>query len=100
MRDQPQAKQRYPVRVRIAVPPEGFGRRLEVMHAWLDEICGSEGWAMAPAGFGGVVNDAVALYFDDAAFAHAFIARFCCGYRVATIGAAPQRRRPCSHKTP
>jgi hypothetical protein len=23
----------YPVRVRIAVPPEGFGRQLAVMHA-------------------------------------------------------------------
>jgi hypothetical protein len=100
MRGQPAAKQRYPVRVRIAVPPEGFGRQLEVMHAWLDEICGSEGWATAPAGLAGVVNDAVALYFEDAAFAHAFIARFCCGYRVETIGAATRRRRPGAHKTP
>jgi hypothetical protein len=63
MRDQPEAKERYPVRVRISVSPEGFGRQIEVMHAWLDEICGSEGWAMAPAGFAGVVNDAVALHF-------------------------------------
>ena len=37
------------------------------------------------AGLAGVVNDALAFYFADAAFAHAFVARFCCGYRVETI---------------
>jgi len=77
------SERRYPVRVRIAVPPDGFGRQLAVMHAWLDATCGSAGWASAPAGLAGVVNDAVAFYFDDAAFAHAFVTRFCCGYRIA-----------------
>ena len=108
MRAQREAERRYPVRVRIAVPPEGLGRQLEIMHAWLDETCGAEGWATAPAGTTGVVNDALALYFEDAAFAHAFVARFCCGYRVETIAGAfarPQRRAPCAasvpaHKTP
>jgi hypothetical protein len=96
------------VRVRIAVPPAGFGRQLEIMHAWLDETCGVEGWAMAPAGLTGVLNDAMALYFEDAAFAHAFVARFCCGYRVETIEGAfairaddpPARRGAAVHKTP
>lgn len=68
-------------RVLIAVPPSGFGAQLAVMHAWLDQHCGPTGWATAPAGTRGVVNDAVAFYFADAAAARAFVARFGCGYR-------------------
>src|SRR5271167_4425569 len=64
MRTQGEAERRYPVRLRIAVPPEGFGRQLDIMHAWLDETCGAKGWATAPAGTTGVVNDALALYFE------------------------------------
>jgi len=108
MRAEREAERRFPVRVRIAVPPEGFGRQIEIMHAWLDETCGVAGWATAPAGLAGIVNDAIALYFEDAAFAHAFVARFCCGYRVETIAgafavrpdAAPARRGAAAHKTP
>jgi hypothetical protein len=107
-RMQQQAERRFPVRVRIAVPPEGLGRQLQVMQAWLDETCGIEGWMIAPAGLAGVVNDALALYFADAAFAQAFVARFCCGYRVETIEGAfavrsdapPVRRGAPVHKTP
>jgi hypothetical protein len=77
----PQAERRFPVRVRIAVPPEGLGHQIEIMHAWLDQTCGADGWAMAPAGFVGIINDAIALYFEDDTVAHAFVARFCCGYR-------------------
>jgi hypothetical protein len=107
-RAQREAARRYPVRVRIAVPPDGLGRQLALMHAWLDDTCGVEGWAMAPAGTVGVVNDAVAFYFADAAFAHAFVARFCCGYRVETIAGAfavrrdgpPPQHRAATHKTP
>lgn len=75
-------ERRFPVRVRLAVPPDGFGRQLATMHAWLDETCGPDGWASAPAGIAGIVNDAVAFYFEDAAFAHAFVNRFCCAYRI------------------
>ena len=107
-RAQREAERRYPVRVRIAVPPEGLGRQLEIMHAWLDETCGAEGWAVEPAGTTGIVNDALALYFEDAAVAHAFVARFCCGYRIDTIGGAfairgearPARRAAPVHRTP
>jgi len=107
MRAQREAERRYPVRVRIAVPLEGLGRQLEIMHAWLDETCGDEGWATAPAGTTGVVNDALALYFEDAAFAQAFVARFCCGNRVETIADAfairgdtrPARRSAPLHRT-
>lgn len=103
------SERRHPVRVRIAVPPGGFGRQLAAMHAWLDTTCGPTGWASAPAGFSGVINDAVAFYFDDAAFAHAFVARFCCGYRIAPPVAGAFALRPettaqppalLGHKTP
>jgi hypothetical protein len=73
--------------VLIAVPPGGFGGQLAVMHAWLDQHCGPSGWAAAPAGTGGVVNDAVAFYFGDPAAARAFVARFSCGYRNTTYTA-------------
>lgn len=72
-----------PWRVLIAVPPSGFGGQLAVMRAWLDQHCGASAWASAPAGTGGVVNDAVAFYFADVAAARAFVARFSCGYRAA-----------------
>lgn len=89
-------ERKFPVRVRVAVPPDGFGRQLSMMHAWLDETCGPGGWASAPAGIAGIVNDAVAFYFEDAAFAHAFVDRFCCGYRIETapaiLGAFSLRR--------
>jgi hypothetical protein len=71
----------YRRRVLVAVPPGGFGPQLSVMRAWLDATCGPNGWAMAPAGTSGVVNDAVAVHFAEADHAGAFIRRFCCGYR-------------------
>jgi hypothetical protein len=102
-----QAERRFRVRVKIAIPPGGLGRQLEIIHDWLDEVCGARGWATAPAGLAGVVNDAIAFYFTDAAFAHAFVVRFCCGYRVETIGGAfavrnegsSVRRDTSGHKT-
>jgi len=103
-----EAERRFPVRVRIAVPPDGFGRQLTIMHAWLDETCGATGWSSAPAGLGGVLNDAVAFYFEDAAFAQAFVNRFCCGYRPVEVEGAfsmridtpASRRAALAHKTP
>ena len=68
-------------RVLVAVPPAGFGAQLTVMRAWLDESCGPGGWASAPAGQNGIVNDALAFYFADCALARAFVERFSCGYR-------------------
>jgi hypothetical protein len=108
VRAQVEAEWRYPVRVRIAVPPEGLGRQLALIHAWLDKTCGPEGWATAPAGLVGIANDAIAFYFDEAAFAEAFVTRFCCGYRVAAIAGAfvvrptvpSPLRRAAAHKTP
>jgi hypothetical protein len=65
---QREAERRYPVRVLIAVPPEGLGQQLALMHAWLDDTCGAEGWAAAPAGSVGVVNGAIAFYFCRCSF--------------------------------
>jgi hypothetical protein len=78
------AERRFPVRIRIGVPPEGLGQRLTEMTAWLDENCGAEGWAMTPSGTREVLNDALSIYFLDATLASAFVARWCAGYKVET----------------
>jgi hypothetical protein len=78
------AEKRFPVRIRIGVPPVGFGQRHAEMTAWLDENCGSDGWAMTPSGMRGVLNDAVSIYFLDATLASAFVARWCAGCKVET----------------
>ncbi len=68
-----EAERRFPYRITVGVPTDGFGMRLTEMFAWLDENCGADGWAMTPAGLRGVVNDAVAVYFLDATSAAAFV---------------------------
>jgi len=80
------AERRFPVRVRIGVPPGGFGRCLTEMTAWLDENCGSDGWSMTPSGMRGVLNDALSIYFLAATLASAFVARWCAGSRVEAKG--------------
>ena len=37
------AEGRFPVRIRIAVPPNGLGQRHTQITAWLDENCGADG---------------------------------------------------------
>ena len=86
------AERRFPVRIRIAVPPEGLGRQHARMTARLDENCGADGWAMTPSGTCGVLNDAVSIYFPDAALAGAFVARWCIGYKVETAEGAFRMR--------
>src|SRR5690348_11045729 len=68
------AERRFPGRVRLAIPPDGFGQQLDRMSGWLDENCGADGWAMTPSGMRGVLNDAVSIYFADPALANAFFA--------------------------
>jgi hypothetical protein len=86
------AERRFPVRIRIAVPPRGVGRRHAQMTAWLDENCGADGWAMTPSGTHGVLNDALSIYFADATLASAFVARWCIGSRVEMTGGVFQVR--------
>ena len=78
------AERRFPVRIRLGVPPEGFGQRHTSITAWLDENCGADGWAITPSGERGVLNDAVSIYFLDATLASAFVALWCAGSIVET----------------
>ena len=80
------AERQFPVRIRIAVPPAGLGERLSQISAWLDGNCGSDGWAITPAGTRGVLNDALSIYFADAALASAFAARWCAVAKAETQG--------------
>lgn len=77
-----EAERRFPCRIKLGIPTGGFGERLTEMQAWLDQNCGADGWAMTPAGLRGVVNDAVAIYFLNAALAAAFVTRWCVGSDV------------------
>ena len=79
------AELRFPVRIRIGIPPEGFGDRLDQMNAWLGANCGADGWTSVPASTSGVVNDALAICFADAALASAFVARWCAMRRVEIV---------------
>src|SRR3954454_20485125 len=89
MRAQPQAareaERRFPVRIRIGIPPEGLGGRHDKMIEWLDANCGSDGWMSMPSSTRGVVNDALAIYFADVILASAFVARWCASQKVEMI---------------
>jgi hypothetical protein len=74
------------VRIRIGVPCEGLGSRLDRIKSWLDENCGASGWAMTPSGTRGVLNDALSIYFGDATLASNFVARWCAGSKTETAG--------------
>ena len=80
------AERRFPVRIRLGVPPGGFGQWYSDMTAWLDGNCGADGWAITPSGVRGVLNDAVSIYFLDATLASAFVARWCATSKTETEG--------------
>jgi hypothetical protein len=86
------AERRFPVRIRLAIPPGGLGQRHSQITAWLDANCGSDGWAMTPSGTRGVLNDAISIYFADAMLAGAFVARWCVGFKPETAGGVFQVR--------
>jgi hypothetical protein len=102
------AERRFPVRIRIGVPPSGLGQRHTQMTAWLDENCGADSWTMTPSGTRGVLNDAVSIYFADATLANAFVARWCVGAKAEASGGVFQVREdepvprlgPTMHRTP
>jgi len=83
---------RFPVRIRIGVPPAGLGQRHTQITTWLDENCCADGWAMTPSGTRGELNNALSIYFADATLASAFVARWCVGTKVETIGGVFQMR--------
>jgi hypothetical protein len=72
-----EAETRFPIRIAIKVPPDGFGQRYAPMCQWLDENCGVGGWSIAPAGTRGTLNDAVAVYVNGPTCAVGFVARWC-----------------------
>jgi len=82
--------------------------QLNEINEWLDANSGADGWAMIPAGFRGVVDDAVAIYFLDPASAAGFVARWCAATKIEIAGGAfkihedePVQRLPLKHhKTP
>jgi hypothetical protein len=75
------AEDYFPVRVRVAVPPKGFGEQINMMHGWLDQHIGKDRhWVGADGGAGRA--DAALLYFIDVRDAAAFIDRFACGVLV------------------
>ena len=86
------AERCFPVRIRIAVPPNGLGQRHTQITAWLDENCGADGWAMTPSGTRGVLNDALSIYFADATLASAFVARWCVRAKIEPAGGVFQVR--------
>src|SRR6266404_1282090 len=86
------AERSFPVCIRIGVPPGGLGQRYSHITAWLDENCSSDGWAMAPSGLRGVLNDAVSIYFAEATLASGFVARWCARSRIKTAGGVFQVR--------
>jgi hypothetical protein len=103
-----EAERRFPVRIKLALPSGGLGERLDQMHAWLDENCGADGWAMTPSGLRGVINDAVAIYFLDPTTAAGFVARWCAGSKFETAEGAFRVREDtpaprvsvAAHRTP
>ena len=86
------AERRFPVRIRIGVPPGGLGQRYTEMTAGLDQNCGADGWALTPSGVRDVLNDAISIYFADATLASAFVARWCQGSKAESAGGVLQVR--------
>ena len=70
-----EAERRFPVRIRVTVPPCGFGEQLSQFHSWLDAVAGRENYAVHAA-HEPSLPDAVFFYFCDVAAAQAFVERF------------------------
>src|SRR5260370_15099162 len=81
-----EAERRFPVRIRIGVPSDGLGSRLDRIKSWLGENCGASGWVITPSGTGGVLNYALSIYFGDASLASTFVVRWWAGYKSETAG--------------
>jgi hypothetical protein len=101
-----EAERRFPVRIRIGIPPEGLREPLDKMIEWLDANCGSNGWNSTPASTRGVLNDALAIYFADVTLASAFVTRWCASQKVEILDGVVRddertpRMEAGLHKTP
>jgi hypothetical protein len=66
----------FPVRVKVIVPPGGFGRLHVAMLEWLDRGPGQGDYACHGAEITGAGYDATAFYFRDVETAQAFVSAF------------------------
>jgi len=76
-RSTPSAKrddEAFPVRIKLAVPPEGLGKTLDVITAWLRAELPSDGFAVHSARTIG--GDAMAVHFMGIEDAGRFLAAF------------------------
>ena len=62
---------RFPIRIRVTVPEDGFGPRYDAIQQWLEEHVGRGNYAWNADSRPGV--DASAVYFFDPAFVAPFI---------------------------
>ena len=89
-------ERRFPVRIRIAVPPTGLGKQLTQMQDWLDHNAGADAWAITPGGERGVLNDALSIHLADATIASALLLAGASAIapkrRMASIGFAKTSR--------
>lgn len=67
----------FPIRVRVAVPPGGFGAQIDHMHAWLNQHAGPASHFVGSETRVGMA-DAAVIYFMDAKVAAEFVERFAC----------------------
>lgn len=71
------AERFFPVRVRVLVPPDGFGVQLDRFCAWLDATVGKKNyWIGSDAARG---HDTALSYFLDVDAARSFLDRLACG---------------------
>lgn len=67
----------YPIRVRIQVPEEGFGYRLDDIHAWLNARAGRGRWGWNGDNvFSRTAQDAVSVYLLDPSLVSELVERF------------------------
>jgi putative SOS response-associated peptidase YedK len=64
----------FPVRIRFAMPPRGFGNRLDDLHIWLGKEIGSGQYAVHSSP--GIAMDALGVYVRDLACAQALLIAF------------------------
>lgn len=64
----------FPIRIKLAVPPEGLGKRLDEMNAWLRANLAAGSFAVHSARTIG--GSAMAVYFTDLDDARRFLEAF------------------------
>lgn len=84
------AERFFPVRLRLAVPPRGFGVELNAMNDWLERHAGRRNYFVGGNGGAGT-GDAACFYFLDLATADAFAQAF---GATLSLAVGSERERP------